>query len=254
MGVPGLIGVLERIFGNDLWVKQKTSLEKLAHRADVIGSKKVIAVDAMNFLFYLAGLKATRGVEYELKEFCGALARAGLEGLFIFDNAELSAERKRRAGERKAQRKDAIKRLRNAEQIGVFDKADKARKLEVLRTRTICVTPGDVLTARSFLEHCEWCSLLECSDEADSECAAAVRDGRAGWCLSNDSDMFVEGCSGVLRMYDPATGSLDEWNTTRILNSLRLNGEEFAEMVKPREGKRIGHNELFGLLSMAMQQ
>jgi hypothetical protein len=254
MGVPGLIGVLERMFGNDLWVKQQTSLATLAHRAEVTGSKKVIAVDAMNFLFYLAGLKDSRGVEHELKEFCAALVQAGLRGLFIFDSAELSAERKRKAGERKAQRKDAIKRLRNTEQMSAFDRADKARKLEVLRTRTICVTPDEVLAARRFIEGCDWCTLVECSDEADSECAAAVKNGRAGWCLSNDSDMFVEGCASVLRMYDPATGCMDEWNTARILNSLRLNVEQFAEMVKPSEGKRMGHNELFGMLSMAMQE
>ena len=242
------------MFGNDLWVKHQTSLAMLAHRADVIGGKKVIAVDAMNFLFYLAGLKNSRGVERELREFYGALTQAGLEGLFIFDSAELSAERKRKAGVRKAQRKDAVRRLRNTEQMGAFERADKARKLEVLRTRTICVTPDEVLSARRFIEGCKGCALLECSDEADSECAAAVKDGRAGWCLSNDSDMFVEGCSSVLRMYDPATGCLDEWNTVRILNSLSLNAAQFAEMVRPSGGRRMGHTELFTLLSMAMHE
>ena len=71
MGVPGLIGVLERMFGTDVWIKQRASLHELAEHANVSGSKKIIAIDAMNFLFYLAGIKGSRGVGSDLSTYTG---------------------------------------------------------------------------------------------------------------------------------------------------------------------------------------
>ena len=252
MGVPGLIGVLERIFGNDEWIKQQSSLKQLAERANINGQKKIIAVDAMNFLFYLAGLKTTRGVKVELTEFCEMMAGAGLRALFVFDNANLSEERKRRARVRKEQRKDALSKLQGTDQINGFERANKARKLEVLRTRTICVTPNEIAEARQVLTQSGVCTVLECADEADSVCADAVRSGVATWCLSNDSDMFVDGCPRILRMYDPATGCFDEWDTTRIFNALRITKEEFGMRVKSRDGQRLTHGQMFEALGGAL--
>lgn len=248
MGVPGLIGVLERMFGTDEWIKQQSSLNQLAERANISGQKKIIAVDAMNFLFYLAGLKTTRGVKAELTEFCEMMAGAGLRALFVFDNANLSEERKRRARVRKEQRKDALSKLQGTDQMNAFERVDKARKFEVLRTRTICVTPNEIAEARQVLSESGICTVLECADEADSVCTDAVRNGVATWCLSNDSDMFVDGCPRILRMYDPVTGSFDEWDTTRIFNALRITKEEFGMRVKSRDGQRLTHGQIYEAL------
>ena len=167
MGVPGLIGVLERVFGNDEWIKHRTTLQDLADRADINGKRKIIAVDAMNFLFYLAGLKDTRGLNVELAAFCQKLKMTGMSALFIFDNKNLSDERKRRAQVRKAQRKDALTKLQNISYLDSFEKAKNAQKYEVLRTRTICVTQKEVSEAREILEKSGICSIIECVDEAD---------------------------------------------------------------------------------------
>lgn len=252
MGVPGLIGVLERMFGNDEWIKQQSSLKQLAERANISGQKKIIAVDAMNFLFYLAGLKTTRGVKVEVTAFCEMMARAGLRALFVFDNANLSEERKRRARVRKEQRKAALSKLQETGRMNAFERVDKARKLEVLRTRTICVTPNEIAEARQVLSESGICTVLECADEADSVCADAVRNGIATWCLSNDSDMFVDGCPRILRMYDPATGSFDEWDTRRIFNTLRITKEEFGLRVKSRDGQRLTHAQMYEALGGAL--
>jgi hypothetical protein len=252
MGVPGLIGVLERMFGNDEWIKQQCSLKKLAQRANISGQKKIIAVDAMNFLFYLAGLKTTRGVKVELTEFCEMMAGAGLQALFVFDNTNLSEERKRRARVRKQQRKDALSKLQERDQMNAFEIVDKARKLEVLRTRTICVTPKEIAEARQVLCQSGVCTVLECADEADSVCADAVRNGIATWCLSNDSDMFVDGCPRILRMYDTATSTFDEWDTTRIFNTLRITKEEFGVRVKSQHGQRLTHGQMYEALGGAL--
>lgn len=248
MGVPGLIGVLERMFGTDEWIKQQCSLKQLAERANISGQKKIIAVDAMNFLFYLAGLKTTRGIKAELTKFCEMMAGAGLRALFVFDNANLSEERKRRARVRKEQRKDALSKLQGTDQMNAFERVDKARRFEVLRTRTICVTPNEIAEARQVLSESGICTVLECADEADSVCADAVRNGVATWCLSNDSDMFVDGCPRILRMYDPVTGSFDEWDTTRIFNALRITKEEFGVRVKSRDGQRLTHEQMYEAL------
>ena len=90
------------------------------------------------------------------------------------------------------------------------------------------------------------------ADGADSVCADAVRNGIATWCLSNDSDMFVDGCPRILRMYDPATGSFDEWDTRRIFNTLRITKEEFGLRVKSRDGQRLTHAQMYEALGGAL--
>ena len=60
--------------------------------------------------------------------------------------------------------------------------------------------------------------------------------------------MFVDGCPRILRMYDPVTGSFDEWDTPRIFNALRITKEEFGMRVKSRDGQRLTHGQMYEAL------
>jgi hypothetical protein len=249
MGVPGLIGVLERICGHERWIKMKVSTQKLKERAAIVGRTNVIAVDAMNFLFYLAGLKESRGYEEEVVGFCNLLREFGLKALCIFDSAELSEERQKRAKIRKAQRREATKELEESGDKEDLNNVMNARRLEVLRTRTICVTPSQVARAREIFEQSGVCEVVEAPDEADTECVDAVNNRRAFACLSNDSDMFVTGCSRILRMYSPGENTFELWDVKRLYNYLHLSQEQFSELVKMPEGERRSHSELYNVIT-----
>lgn len=66
--------------------------------------------------------------------------------------------------------------------------------------------------------------------ESDKECAYLVANGKAFACMSDDMDMFVYGCSRVLRHLNLSNSSLMLYNLDSILSELKWTFYEFWQI------------------------
>ena len=71
---------------------------------------------------------------------------------------------------------------------------------------------------------------LDAPYEADELCAKFVLDKKVYACLSDDMDMFVYGCSKILRMLDLFEENVVLYDMSRILRSLKMNQSQFRDM------------------------
>jgi hypothetical protein len=246
MGVQGLIGVLERMCGAA--AKQTLNTEEVRERMERENGKRILAVDAMNLLFYLAGLEKGRGLAEELDAFCAFLRAEGLTAACVFDSSKMSQKRHALAGDRRKQRTEAIQEidgLRNANGVIPFS---ARRRHALLRSRTIHVNAAAVREAQDQLSRSGVCTVYMAVDEADSVCVDMVKNGVAFACLSNDSDMFVRGCPYVMRKYQPDTGTFEFWETAKVHNELAIDAERFRELCEAASAARSGHNELYRVM------
>lgn len=249
MGVRGLIGVLERTCG-DTAKRVVTGAEVLELRNAVAlgdtGKRSVLVVDAMNLLFHLAGLENGPGVVDGLNTLCTLLQIHGLRAVCVFDSNKMSKQRKTLANDRRKQRDEAVKELKNIKvQHGVEVPHYVKRKQAVLRSRTIHVGPKEVRAAWDQLSKSGVCTVLMAPDEADSVCVEMVQRGTAFACLSNDSDMFVRGCSRVLRQFDPHAASFELWDTATIYATIGVTPERFVAVCEEATKSKYTHKELY---------
>lgn len=249
MGVPGLIGVLERACGEVKGAKRVINMKQLQELCAEMG-RSVIAVDAMNILFYLAGHEGSRGLEVELDHFCGLLRRHELKAACIFDSSRMSKQRKERAADRRQQRTAALSELQDMKKDKGFVPFAARKRHALLRSRTIHVDAEQVRAAQHRLSSSGVCTVFMAPDEADSVCVDWVDNGHAFGCVSNDSDMFVRGCRYVLRKYEPHAGTFELWDTECVYASLNLNEEQFRNVCQHSPSKvRRSHDELHSALT-----
>ena len=72
---------------------------------------------------------------------------------------------------------------------------------------------------------------LEAEGEADKLCAKMVIQNAAWACISDDMDMFVYGCTCVMRHFDINTHTIVYYNLDNILRELDLPLQEFREIM-----------------------
>lgn len=227
-------------------IQGNTLAELREETAGQRGDRAVLVVDAMNLLFHLAGLENGPGVEEGLRTFCLLLQEQGVQAACVFDSNKMSKQRKLLSNDRRRQRTEAIKELeviRNKH--GTELPEHVRRKHTVLRSRTIHVGPKEVRAAWDQLSKSGVCTVLMAQDDADSVCVDMVERGVAFACLSNDSDMFVRGCSVVLRQYDPVCGCFELWNTSAIYASLGMTPERFVAVCEAANQAKHTHTELY---------
>jgi len=257
MGVRGLIGVLERTCGEKAKrVVRGDGLSELRNQVEKDkGNRSVLAVDAMNLLFHLAGLENGPGVVEGLNVFCTLLREHGVKAVCVFDSNKMSKQRKTLASDRRKQRDEAIEELKKMEsQHGAEVPHYVKRKREVLRSRTIHVGPKEVRAAWDQLSKSGVCTVLMAPDEADLVCVEMVQRGTAFACLSNDSDMFVHGCPRVLRQFDPIEGRFELWDTAVIYAGIGVTPERFVEMCEEATKAKYTHKELYEIMVSGVAQ
>ena len=73
-------------------------------------------------------------------------------------------------------------------------------------------------------------SYLEATGEADELCAMLVLKNNVWACLSEDTDMFVYGCSRVLRYFSLVNHTCVLYDMEKILLDLSLNQKQFRQL------------------------
>ena len=70
-----------------------------------------------------------------------------------------------------------------------------------------------------------------CEGEADLLCCKLVMSGQAWACLSDDMDLFVYGCTRVLRYISLLKGTVLCYDTVGIFQHLRMSSDDFKQII-----------------------
>ena len=67
--------------------------------------------------------------------------------------------------------------------------------------------------------------------EADDMCAYLINTGKADYCLSDDTDMFLYNCPKVLRNISLINHCVLEYDTVKILQELNMTFDNFKDIL-----------------------
>jgi len=109
-------------------------------------------------------------------------------------------------------------------------KKDMTEEMDSLKKKFIRIKDKDVKQIKLLL-NAYGISYYEANGEADKLCAYMVQSGRAWACLSDDMDMFVYGCSRVLRHFSLFKHTVIVYDYDIILSELNLSSDAFRKIM-----------------------
>lgn len=107
---------------------------------------------------------------------------------------------------------------------------EMANEMDELRKKAIRIKNDDIQKAKELMD--AFGSIYyDAPGEADQLCAYFVNTGIAWACLSDDMDMFLYGCSRVLRNLSLMNHRVMYYDTPQILTDLGMNYTDFLEIM-----------------------
>ena len=207
---------------------QKIHLQTLAD--------KVVAIDASIYIYRFLG--EPDGLIPNLYSMVTTLLSYKIIPIFIFDG-KTPVEKRPLVIRRRAEKKDAVEKYNAlvdaAAAVGAADANTQEhppskREMEELRKKSIRLTYDDLDNAKLLLD-AFGISYMRAPGEADALCALLVKRGHAWACMSDDMDLFLYGCSRVLRYFNLYDHTALIYDTCEILVQLEMIEKDFVEAV-----------------------
>jgi flap endonuclease-1 len=153
--------------------------------------------------------------------------------IFIFDGKP-PAEKKELLKQRRENKLDAEKeynRLKDCLDSTVedFDKQEISSNMDSLKKQFVYVNKTHIAKVKDLIISFG-VTYLDAPGEADELCALLVLKKKVWACMSEDMDLFVYGCSRVLRYFSLVNCSAVLYNMKGILQELDLTMKEFRQM------------------------
>jgi len=98
--------------------------------------------------------------------------------------------------------------------------------LQTLKKNFIRVSQRDVEQIKELMNSRQ-VKYIQAPHEADEVCARIMKQGNAQYCMSDDMDMFVYGCSHVLRQVNLHEKTVILYQLENILHALQISLEDF---------------------------
>jgi len=163
---------------------------------------KTVVIDTSIYMYRYSAENALMENMYML---VSLLLAYNITPLFVFDGKPPPEKREllrlRRLEKKKAEHKymELMDEYNSKDgQISSTEKENMLQELSLLKQQFIRVTDDDIQKVKGLLS-AYGVMYYESTNEADEVCAYMVRSGKAWACLSDDMDMFVYGCTRVLR-------------------------------------------------------
>jgi 5'-3' exonuclease len=154
--------------------------------------------------------------------------------IFVFDGKP-PTEKKALLQKRKEDKKEAEKeynvlkeKLENND-ISDDDKNEIITNMDLLKKQFIYITREKINIVKSLIRS-YGATYYDAPGEADELCALLVLKNKAWACLSEDMDMFVYGCTRVIRYLSLFNSTVVLYDTKGILESLNITQKELREI------------------------
>jgi hypothetical protein len=195
-------------------------------------TEKVVAIDASIYIYRFLG--EPDGLIPNLYSMVTTLLSYKIIPIFIFDG-KTPVEKRPLVIRRQAEKKDAAEKYNAlvdaaAAVADASEQTPSKREMEELRKKSIRLTYDDLDNTKLLLD-AFGISYMRAPGEADALCALLVRRGFAWACMSDDMDLFLYGCSRVLRYFNLYDHTAIIYNTREILAQLDIIEKDFVEAV-----------------------
>jgi len=155
--------------------------------------------------------------------------------IFIFDGKpptekkELLIKRKKNKVESEKEYNNLQLLLKQNTRMDNDEKQEILTTMDLLKKKFIYITKEDIQSVKELIR-AYGLTYFDAPGEADELCAQLVINGQVWACLSEDMDMFVYGCSTVLRYFSLINHTVVCYDVINCLNELNLNTTEFREI------------------------
>jgi 5'-3' exonuclease len=155
--------------------------------------------------------------------------------IFVFDGKpppekkELLLKRKEDKQEAQQEYNKLKKCLENNDQFDEVDKQEIIASMDQLKKQFIHINKDKIENVKDLIR-AYGATYYDAPGEADELCALLVLKKKVWACLSEDMDLFVYGCTRVLRYFSLINHSVVLYYMKGILDELSLNQKEFREI------------------------
>ena len=176
---------------------------------------KKIAIDTNNYMY--AFMSEDRLMQGFIR-MCETFNHFGIIPLFVFDGKP-PQEKMEEIKERRKIRKETKKKY-----INIKKNLTKKQKIEMKR-KMVKVTEKETTMIQELLKAYGF-SYINAPCEADVLCSKLVMCNKVYACMSEDMDLFVYGCTRILRKYNDSNYIM-VYNLNEIVNNMNLKLYEF---------------------------
>jgi len=179
-------------------------------------SHKTVVIDTS---IYLYQFKSVDSLVSSMTQLIDLFQEFSVHPIFVFD------------GKPKTNKKHTLQKRQQQKQLA-WDQyqqvlhTETPEVLQALKKNFIRVSQRDVDNIKSLMDSRN-VSYIQAPHEADEVCARMMKQGHAQYCMSDDMDMFVYGCSRVLRQVNLKDKTVKLYDLDDILNTLRISLEDF---------------------------
>jgi hypothetical protein len=110
-----------------------------------------------------------------------------------------------------------------------IEKQDIINSMDMLKKKFIYISKNDIEDVKNLIRY-YGATYYDAPGEADELCALLVIKNKVWACLSEDMDMFVYGCTRVLRYLSLLNHTVVLYDTKEILNNLGISQKELREI------------------------
>lgn len=187
--------------------------------------EKTLVIDTSIYLYKYAAENSLIENMYLL---ISILKHYNIQPIFIFDGKPPDEKRellyKRRCMKKAAEIK--YNEIKNKEELDNTD----LKQLEILKRQFTYINEKDILKVKELMTVYN-VKFYDADGEADQLCAYFVKNKLAWACVSDDMDMFVYGCSRVIRGISLLNHTAMLYNTEKILKSLKIKYPDFKTIL-----------------------
>jgi len=150
--------------------------------------------------------------------------------IFVFDGKS-PPEKRDLLKQRSKIKKDAEKKYNElkCELSNSGETADIIAEMESLKKKFVRIRDDDIRKIKALMDSC---GVVYCDADGESDklCAYIVQSGIAWACLSDDMDMFVYGCTRILRHVSLLKHTAILYDLPSVLNDLSISLSEFRKV------------------------
>ena len=155
--------------------------------------------------------------------------------IFVFDGKP-PTEKKELLQKRRQDKKEAEEEFNNLKNklvdnygIDETEKQDILNSMDMLKRRFVNVSKNDIENVKELIRSCG-ATYYDAPGEADELCAMLTIKGKVWACLSEDMDMFVYGCTRVIRYLSLLNHTAVIYDIKGILENLGVSQKELREI------------------------
>ena len=152
--------------------------------------------------------------------------------IFIFDGKPPDEKKvllQKRKEDKKSAQEEYYKLQQHLQHLQNTDKQDIIATMDQLKKQFVQINKEKIENVKSLIR-AYGATYYDAPGEADELCALLVIKKKVWACMSEDMDLFVYGCSRVLRYFSLVSHTVVLYYTKGILNELNMTHKEFKEI------------------------